>query len=473
MDTATATQTNERARYLCQLVFWAVFWVWGTYGFLADDVFRALQHARSALMWALDAAMVLMACAVVRNRWTIMAMGAFAACAWGITCYVNHESTLFWINGMREFIGLIMVYPVMLFIMGTEQSRERFLDSFDRQGLYFLLVQAFCILVQLFEHGAGDLVGGGFGHYFSGQVSVTIYLISFFLLRRRIDNQHFLYSLGQNKVYILLLLPTFLNETKVSFVMLALYFLLLVPIDRKLLLRMVVVVPLVALAMWAGVFLYTYTTSLSQSGIYFSSVEDVVAYFVLDDLDSVEGDARWNMENNRGITDVPRFTKLAYLAVLNEQEPGHMAVGFGVGQFKGGTQIATSEFARTYDWLLMGSVPYVFHIYIQLGIVGLLSLLLYFTFLALWRPQWATGRDVNLQLMLLMVVLLVLFYNDMLRNLAFCMLFFTLMAASWKRSLAPDPGPKEKGVPFYSSHGSPSPHGEGIGGEAPQLTTRN
>ena len=30
------------------------------------------------------------------------------------------------------------------------------------------------------------------------------------------------------------------------------------------------------------------------------------------------------------------------------------------------------------------------------------------------------------------VVLLVCFYNDMLRNLAFCMLFFTLMATSWR-----------------------------------------
>jgi len=187
------------------------------------------------------------------------------------------------------------------------------------------------------------------------------------------------------------------------------------------------------LLLWVGLFIYNYTTSLSQSGIHFSSVEDVVAYFVLDDLEKVEGDARWNMENNRGITDVPRFTKLAYLAVLNEQEPGHMLTGFGVGQFKGGTQIATSDFARTYDWLLMGSVPYIFHIYIQLGIVGLVLLQLYVVFLALKRPHWASGRDVNLQLMLLAVVLIVYLYNDMLRNLAFCMLFFSLLAASWQR----------------------------------------
>lgn len=433
MATATATATTERTRLICQWGFWAVFWVWGTYGFLADDVFEPLQQARSAVMWALDVFVVGMAMAVVRRRWAIGIMVASAILAWIVTCRINHETTLFWVNGMREFIGLLMVYPIMLFIFDAPDSRKHFLDTFDRQGLYFLIVQAFCIVVQLFMHGAGDLVGGGYGHYYSGQVSVTIYLISFFLLRRRIDPDHFMSSLAQNKVYLILLLPTFLNETKVSFVMLALYFLFLVPIDRKLLLRLLLIGPIVTLLLWVGLSLYTYTTSLSQSGFHFQSVEDVVAYFVLDDLDNVEGDAKWNIENNRGVADVPRFTKLAFLAVLNQQEPGHMVAGFGVGHFKGGTQMATSEFSRTYDWLLMGSVPYVFHIYIQLGIVGLVLLQLYVLFLAFKRPQWATGRDVNLQLMLLMVVLLVYIYNDMLRNLAFCMLLFTLLAASWLR----------------------------------------
>ena len=429
---ATAIPKIERTRYVCQLILWAVFWIWGTFGFLADDVFRPLQQVRSVLMWSIDIVIVAMAFIVVRRRWFYVITFGFAALAWVITCYINHEPTLFWLNGMREFIGLLMVYPVVLFIMDDENSRQRFLDAFDHQGLYFLFVQAFCIVVQLFMYGAGDFIGGGFGHYYSGQVSVTIYLISFFLLRRRIDLDHFIHSLGQNKVYLLLLLPTFLNETKVSFVMLLLYFLLLVPIDRKLLLRLAFVIPLVVIAAWIGLFMYNYTTTLSQSNIKLSSVEDVVAYFVLDDLDKVEGDARWNIENNRGVADVPRFSKLAYLAVLNQQEPGHVMTGFGVGQFKGGTQIAVSDFARTYDWLLMGSIPYVFHIYIQLGVVGLMLLQLYFIFIAVRRPHWATQRDVNLQLMLLAVILLVYLYNDMFRNLAFCILFFTLFAMSFK-----------------------------------------
>ena len=431
MATATAT-TTDRARYVCQMVFWMVFWVWATFGFLADDVFKPLQQVRSALMWTLDATMVVMALAVVRRKAWLLGIAAFVALTWVVTCVINRESTLFWVNGMREFVGLLLVYPVMLFIMDYDTSRSHFLDSFDRQGLYFLIVQALCIVIQLAMYGAGDLVGGGFGHFYSGQVSVAIYLVSFLLIRRRIDYDHFLYSLGQNKVYIILLLPTFLNETKVSFVMLVLYFLLLVPVDRKLLQRWAVVMHLVAIVPWLAVTFYSYTTRNNLEGNRFGSTQELMAYFMLDDIEKAEGDARWNIENNRGIADVPRLTKLMYLAVLNQQEPGHVLAGFGVGHFKGGTQIVASQFARDYDWLLMGSVPYVFHIYIQLGLLGLLLLQLYWVALALYRPQWASARDEGLQLMLLAVVLIIYFYNDMLRNLAFCMIFFTLLAASWR-----------------------------------------
>lgn len=427
---ATEQPTTDKKRYVCQLTLWAVFWVWGTYGFLADDVFRALQPMRPMLMLALDAVVAIMACMVVRKMWAWMCIAVFVALSWITTCVVSHESLIFWANGLRELIGLLMVYPVVLYILEDEHSRERFLDTFDRQGLYFIMVQAFCIIVQWLMYGAGDLVGGGLGHYFSGQTSVTIYLISFALIRRRIDNEHFIHSLSENKIYIILLLPTFLNETKVSFVMLVLYFLLLAPIDRKLLMRLVVIVPLLVLFTSIGLGVYNYTTKLSQSGTNFNTLEDAVAYFVLDDLEKAEGDARWNIENNRGRADVPRFTKLMYLALLNEQEPGHVLTGFGVGQFKGGTLMAQSDFAREYDWLLMGSVPYVFHVYIQMGVLGLVLLVCYAVFLARKRPH-GTHRDVNLQLMLLAVFLIVCLYNDMLRNLAFCIIFFTLLATSW------------------------------------------
>lgn len=431
MVTAMGQATSNRRRYVCQLIFWAVFWVWNIYGFLADDVFTPLSRSRSQLMWVLDMIMLGMACWVVRSRVHLSIVAVFLPLTWWVTCVLCHESVLFWVNGIRDFIGLLLVYPILLFIMEERHSREHFLASFDRQGLYLLLVHAFCIVVQFLLYGAGDLVGGGYGHYFSGQVSVTIYLVSFFLLRRRLNPDDFLHSLAQNKIYLILLLPTFLNETKVSFVLLILYFLLIAPIDRKLLVRILWMGPLLAVALWVGYGLYAYSTSVGHSSVQFETAEDVLRYFVMEDLELVEGDARWNMENNRGITDVPRFTKIAYLAVLNEQEPGHLLMGFGVGHFKGGTQLATSQFSRDYDWLLMGSVPYLFHVFIQMGLVGLLLLQLLVVIYAVDKPQWASGRDVNLQLMLLAVVFIVYLYNDMFRNLAFCMVFFALMSASW------------------------------------------
>lgn len=421
---------NDKHRY-CQLAFWVIFWVWTLFGFVADDVFTPLRQYRSLLMWTMDVAMVTLACWVVRERWVWVTVAGFVGMSWVGTCLINHETVFFWLNGLREFIGLLLVYPVMRFVMGQPDSRQRFLDTFDRQGLYFLLVQAFCITVQFIMHGSGDLVGGSYGRYFSGQVSVLIYLVSFFLLRRRLDHNRFLYSLGQNKVYLLLLLPTFLNETKVSFVMLALYVLLLIPADRRFVLRVALMLPLVVLLTWVAMGMYRYSTDVNRSGVSFESMDDVVAYFLADDIEKVQGAAMWEIDNNRGVADVPRMSKLIYLGLLNEQEPGHITAGFGIGQFKGGSQMAVSQFAKQYDWLLMGSVPYLFHIFIQLGLMGIVMLQVYWVLLALQRPAWSGARDISLQLMLLAVVLLIYIYNDMLRNLAFCMVFFTLFAASW------------------------------------------
>lgn len=425
-------QATIDKRWLCQTAFWCIFWVSSVFGFIADDVFPALRDYRTLVMLTIDAAMIALACFTVRHRIHLLIIAAFVLFSWIVTCVLCHESPMLWGNGLRDFIGLFLAYPVLLYLMDDETSRERFLSSFDRQGLYFLLLQAFCITVQFFMYGAGDLVGGSFGHYYTGQVSIVIYLMSFFLIRRRIDPAHFFTSLRQNKIYLLLLLPTFLNETKVSFVMLALYLLLLIPADRQMVKRFAIILPIGGLLLWLGLSAYSMTTAMNKSGNSFKSVEDVMEYFVAEELEHIEGDARWNIENNRGVADVPRFSKLMYLAILNAQEPGHMVIGFGIGHFKGGTQLAASQFSRTYDWLLMGSIPYLFHIYIQLGIIGVVLLQLYWLWLAFYRPSWGHKRDLNLQLLLLAVVLLLYLYNDIFRNLIFCLFFFLLYAASWR-----------------------------------------
>lgn len=427
--------TGRRTTPVAQTAFFIVFWLWALYGFPSDEWFKDIQVLRPYLQLLLDLAMAAIAFAVVRRRRVWIAIGAFAAFTWAVSCLVNDLATSFWLNGMREFIGLLLAYPVVIEFCRDTEGRRRFSDALDFHMRIFLCIQAFCIIYQFLRYGAGDAGGGSFGHNYSGQVSMMIYLASFYIIRRRIAQcGSVLPALRSGWGYIALLLPTFLNETKVSFILLALYILLLVPIDRKMLIRLTVILPLVGAVSWLGFELYTTAVRASDNAYEIKSAEDFVAYFMVEDIENTKGGALWDIENN-GKADVPRLTKLMYLPLLEQQEPGHVALGFGVGHFKGGI-IGESEFARNYDWLLMGSIPYLFHIYIQLGIVGIVLLMLYWIALLALRPQGRLStegnrRDVPLQIMIAASVLIIFFYNDTLRNLPMCMLLFSLLAVSW------------------------------------------
>lgn len=93
--------------------------------------------------------------------------------------------------------------------------------------------------------------------------------------------------------------------------------------------------------------------------------------------------------------------------------------------------MATSEFADEYDWLLMGSIPYAFHIYIQLGLMGLALLIVFWLWVFFVPPRRQVQRRLNVQILLAFTVMIMACYIDVFRNLSFCMIFFSLMAASW------------------------------------------
>ena len=132
-------------------------------------------------------------------------------------------------------------YPAVVF---THERSDEFKASIIKQLNIWLWLQAFCVTEQFIRYGANDHGGGTMGEGASGMVSMMIYLVSFFLITRNWDSSDYFGSLRRNWKYIFLLYPSFLNETKVSFILLAAYFVLLLKYDRKLLLRMTYILPL-------------------------------------------------------------------------------------------------------------------------------------------------------------------------------------------------------------------------------------
>lgn len=416
-------------RELYQNILFTVFWVRTTFGFIADEFMPFLRTLESPLFLAIDFTIVVLGIMLLKKKWDIIFISTFIVTSYLITCWYNNISLFLYVNGIRDFITFLFIVPIINYFFENESRKENFIKAFDKNLFLFLLIQTPCLIWQFLKYGAGDHGGGSLGNWNSGIISTLIYLISFYLMQKRIDNKNYFTSLWKNKIYVILLFPTFLNETKISFVFLVLYFLLLLPIDKKMFIRILVAIPSLVILIWGGIVLYLSSTNGGDDGI-FSLDYYVNGYFYNEDSEEY---VKWlrDMDNvDDESLDIPRFTKFLLMPELSEENPGHELTGFGVGIFKGGTFVDNTDFYNKYEWLLVGSIPYLFHLLIQLGIVGLVYFIVFWVGCLVIRKKDKV-RVKNLQLYIISVVTLILFYNDSLRNILLGLILIYISMLSW------------------------------------------
>ena len=433
---------------LIQRALLGVFWVLGTIGFICDEFIPGLESVRSYILLACDGMMVLLGLACLRHRTDAAFIGTLTLLGLISSLFLNRLPILFTINGMRVFIGVMFCYPIFRYFWDDPNRRDRFIKAFDKNLEVFLWLQVPCILYQFIVYTAGDHGGGSLGNWYSGTISMMIYLISFYLIRKRINPRHFISSILTNYKYVLLLTPTFLNETKISFVLLVLYFILLVPIGKRMFARALIVVPVMSLLFGVGYMTYkmTYTGEVSKTadGLDIFSEEYLMEYMFMD-VERAEEDATWNMENNEnGLADIPRATKFLLLPMFEENEPGHIPMGFGVGHFKGGTKLSHSELYDQYEWYLIGTIPYFIHVYLQLGLVGILWYIVFLVSIFVRHPEGLSKRDLNMQLFLVILIGINFFYVESLRDPVFCIVLYGLVAGAWLPGEVAEEEPSKK-----------------------------
>jgi len=420
---------------LLERVFIGLFWVLGTTGFICDEIIPGLDSLRTYIMLACDATLVLLGLACLRHRADIIFIGSLVLISLTSSLVLNGLSMKFTVNGMRVFIGLMFCYPIFRYFMDEDSRREHFLKTLDKSLEIFLWLQVFCIGYQFILYGADDHGGGSLGNWNSGTISMMIYLISFYLMKKRVNPKHFVNSIIHNYKYVLLLTPTFFNETKISFLLMIIYFILLMPIDKRMFTRALFVGPIFAILFIVGYSTYqiTYKGDLAGTagnGNIFS--EEYLIEYIFSDLEDAEDAANWSLnESESGMPDVPRLTKFLLLPMFEEDNPGHIPLGFGVGHFKGGTKMDHSELFDYYEWYMLGTIPYLIHIYIQIGVVGLLWYFAFLVSLFVRHPKGYSKRDMNLQLFLLLLIGMNFFYSDSMRDPIFCMILYGFAAAAW------------------------------------------
>lgn len=404
-------------------------WTMICYGFVVNLV-PPLEVIRSALFMLFDAVFIILGLGVLRDRRDITVVVSFVIIVI-ISGYINHQSLVYMLNGSRDYIGLMFSVPIIRYLLNSKNAR-RFADSFDRQLMFFLYLQAPLLLYQFLRYGACDWGGGSFGYGGSDVVSILIYIVSFYLLCKKWNfDEGWWVNLRRNKIYFLLLIPTFLNETKVSFIFVVAYFMLLFPLDRRYFLRALMVSPFVALIVAAGYIVYSNTAGKQFESIftyenlnnYLAGGEDPEQLIEVAVRAEYEG---WYDGDNVFEIDLPRFTKLALVPEALSHTAGGMWWGAGVGQFKNDGVIAATAFQRYNKWALKGTTTALFRMVIDLGIMGVIWMTYALLTLLFVTDHRLMGKNIKVLMSITWTIVMLYDYLIML-NISMFIMAYVLM----------------------------------------------
>jgi hypothetical protein len=394
-------------------IFLGIFWLLGAYPFVTQEISSGIYNATWSYVSLLgETALMFLGFWLIRNKTDIFFLVSFVIIAF-ISNRINGDGYVVLLNGSRQYFSFLFVIPILRYLTATPDRTVYFIKTFEKHLYAFLCLQFPCMVIQCILYGAYDQVGGSLGWMMSGVISTTIYITSFYFMMRRWDSDASIgANIKKNWILIFLLIPSYLNETKVSFVFLLLYFIFIIPMYKRFFRMIVVVAPIMLAALGLVALVYSVVT---KTGTEVFSKEYIELYTVGDDaaqdmvldyyiasqgVDDVEGD------------DFARGLKFIATPVIMDDKPHAWLWGYGVGQFKGGTQTKMTSFAKKYHWLLQGTVMSGMMWLMELGILGCIWILLYFTYI-FRLLQRVKKRELRLQwFMGFIFVIIVLYANN-------------------------------------------------------------
>ncbi len=404
-------------------------WLVGAVPFFGQELaFSVYEKISSIPLLIADIIIISLGIITLKHKTDKILLGLFIVISFISTCVLNDGPLLQFINGIRLYFGFLFLIPIFRYFIENDRKRDLFISKMDKTLYIFLWLQLPCSIIQCALYGAFDQVGGSLGWMLSGEMSTLVYLISLYFMRKKWDNSlGYLANIRNNWTLILLLLPSFLNETKVSFIYLLLYFFFVLPMDKKLLLRVMVLTPCITIVLLTmGVF-YSMMTG-GKSGVFSEEYLETYLYGDADGRDFVE----FIIENGSDVIeedqgDLARFIKFTAVPLVMEEKSHAPLWGFGIGQFKGGSVLEKTELAKEYEWLLQGTVMTFYMLALELGILGLAW------FIVFWimqiRSKDKANRDTPIMIYLMILVAIIGLYNASFNNQAFSIIFMYIFCA--------------------------------------------
>jgi hypothetical protein len=373
----------------------------------ADQAFRVATAARDAVMFAGALAVLIRQRQAAVSRWFLFFLVASMVT---VVFNLDNLSLPTQLNGLRQPLFMLSSLVVMHDMLMSSRS-ETVILWMDRFLIFFALAQFPLSIYQFLKYGAGDAVGGSYGLTGgSGMVTVLLFVIVFYLLVRygsSDDGESF--AVGRILPFSLILAPVAMNETKISFVFLAMYLGFLV-LSRRKFYKAIPILGLGALLAYMLVEMYA------------ESVQDPSSF--LTDREFLE---RYLLYDPRPGMDIPRFQKL--MIMFNEmwKQVSALVVGYGYGLFVGENILGRSSYVKSF-WYTEGTRPALFSIWMQGGILAVIGML-GAVFSNLLRSLGDAAPTVKRYRWFLVVILAAtLVYNEAIMNRPFAIIFAYISA---------------------------------------------
>lgn len=416
----------------------AIFWVSALATFVGEELSAATyQRLQPIVQLSLDGSIIALGLWLLRSKIDIILLVSYCAISLVSTMWVNDGSLIQWLNGSRYYLPMLMLLPTFRYLFAERRSSELLRKASEKMMMAFLIIQAPCIVEQALRYGVGDHGGGSLGNNMSGVVTMMIYAFALYLTMRHWDDKRGYFSnIAAYPLPTLLLLPTFLNETKVSFVMLPMYLFFLLPAGRRYVAKMLLLVPVVVAAAGAGFWIYSQSSGndseiFTGDAIEFYLTGNEASLVMIEALVDREVD-----DDGDASSDLARGLKFAAMPLIIPSAPAGSALGFGVGQFKGGSVLPKSGFALEYQWLLRGTQMMGMIWFLELGWCGVAWVAAFFA-VAFRALRKVAERNVRLQIFLLLTLFLIIVYGANFLNTAFTIAFIYLIFIS-SRDACPD-----------------------------------
>jgi hypothetical protein len=359
------------------------------------------ESSKTGFLLFYDAAMIglaLMSLGYLRGR--LIAVLLFIIGCIALNLINNGNSLIYSLNGLREILTILslVVFFNGVFKEGNEELAEEYIYIMKRFAIVFLVIQLPVAGYQFSVHGPSDWVGGTYGVFGSGNLTLSIICLVFFM-------SHFVRNNTQRVLLYLCLLPLFLNETKVSFVLIPML-ILFIHFQPKL---KSIIGAGVAAAIALFIFSQLFTTNIqgidTSEGIAGIFNGDFINNYLFGDIDQY--------------TDVPRFTKIVFAWQLLAENTMTFLFGIEYGIFRQTDVADASKVSQSLEWLMSGTRPYLFFLLVQGGIL----LITGFFWMMFHINRYFTSNNNKYKTFLFLLFVVILFYNDALRSQNFAMIY--------------------------------------------------